>query len=231
LYGAHIFSGEGSLEGSLVIYVISYLFLGVSIEMLYSQIEASDITIGAPTKSEFGIKCFIALKGRKEFIFQTPTLPLAWDVAPKVFNGKPTCTLSMVLKGGATAAQFKSWLEQIEEQLEESIAADGVKMFGVTIAKEACPVIVKVPANPKYSATFNASVDVEPDHTVSLAAFDKDRRQIDASYLTKGTPCAALVKMTHLFYSFATKKVTVRLEATQCLCGGQEVVQQVCAFV
>ena len=144
-------------------------------------------------------------------------------------DGNHACSLPLSLTG-REAKPFADWLKKFDERLAaivEQRHGDGWESVGSSVP---APCLVQTSSNPNHAPTFLPSVKGNQGGTV-VSVYDGSRKRINAKQaLVKGASCAALVMIDHMFLSFKTGKLTVKVEVRQCLCDGGVAEEEECAF-
>ena len=153
-------------------------------------------------------------------MFQTPLLTLPFDVQVKEFKGKAGCVLPLSLKD----EEFKHWLLEVNEHLKGLAVDNSLAWYGKELSLESMDDEIFTDMvkqkNPKYPASYAPKLPIDGNHQIDVPVFDGNKELLIEPFrsLSRGSRCATIINITHMFLGKGIMRVSVNNEVSSVFC-------------
>jgi hypothetical protein len=195
----------------------------------FRDIDPTDVVVEnvVPLKQGRGTLVRLCRRNGQKFIFQTPLLPLAWNVhVRQQDNGGTSCSLPLSFGGtNKNVVEFKEWLLKVDQTLHKILADNSQTWTGKAMSLEAAAdsltsLVKAPPPDTTYNEAFVAKIahSAVGDGTfkIDVRVFDVEKTIQDPDVLRRGAKAGAIIQIPYLHIG-KLKSVVPRVDATQII--------------
>lgn len=185
----------------------------------FKDIDVAHVKLAGPSKllkNRLGYIVVPTVNGQS-LSFQTPVMPLSWNVEVRESEMGKSCSLPQKIDlGSPSAVEFQRWLEQITAMFKTEISAHGSEWInGVELeTKKVARLSMMTPPKDNMALAFTPRLQYDKlTDVITTCIVDVHGTKMDPATLTRGTRVIAIVSVNYVYISKNGGTVSINVTA------------------